>query len=738
VGGLQGSFESWVNLQHGYWWTDEQLVGAATDPIRSIAGWNGKVGWSGDRTGDVLLCESDEARTEAVDRSYIEAFGFLFPQRFPAGIKLEPDRNLDGKRYSIVRARPRGADPVELWVSSMTGLIERVRRMTGMDKGVTVYGDFRAVDGLTLPFAWQDLGMIPGEVITRIDIASVEVGKTPPAGIFDPPASTLRPLEFPAGRSSVTVNFDFSEGYISIPVSINGMPAEEFGFDTGSTSTIATNWARAKGLKFDAAGVGMGGGAGEAAMGMATVNRIEVGGLRTTNQDVSVTDLPVDTWRGTLGYALVRSTVVQIDYASRRLTLSPPDSFRKPANAVALPIRFASNSEPLVEASVDGKRGEFQLDTGQDMALTVNRPFAQRNGLIAKYGAGVKATVEGVGGQGEAVEFTPAMFTVGGFRPSVGDADILVSGAGTAEAEHVAGSIGNGILKQFTVTLDYAHRIAYFEKNAAFGLPDDAPAETPTRGALRGDAMGGGLGLAKPGSPIPTAQSLLAKAISIEKTQAAEKFAFREDEERSTVDKNGKALAPSRRTYDNIMLEGEVYRKLILIEGKPPDAKRQKQIDSDMERERTLRRADTAATGRHAVRSGDLAEIARMCNSTVTGQELVSGRMAWRVESLPRPGYKPANQEEAKFLNARRVTWFDSQEGAAVKFLEVFVRATAGLLPGTEIERVLGKHGDAWVKDSLDWRYSLKLYGVVRGQGVVHVRYYDYKRFDVKSKIVDQ
>jgi len=311
VGGLQGSFESWVNLQHGYWWTDEQLVGAATDPIRSIAGWNGKVGWSGDRTGDVLLCESDEARTEAVDRSYIEAFGFLFPQRFPAGIKLEPDRNLDGKRYSIVRARPRGADPVELWVSSMTGLIERVRRMTGMDKGVTVYGDFRAVDGLTLPFAWQDLGMIPGEVITRIDIASVEVGKTPPAGIFDPPASTLRPLEFPAGRSSVTVNFDFSEGYISIPVSINGMPAEEFGFDTGSTSTIATNWARAKGLKFDAAGVGMGGGAGEAAMGMATVNRIEVGGLRTTNQDVSVTDLPVDTWRGTLGYALVRSTVVR-------------------------------------------------------------------------------------------------------------------------------------------------------------------------------------------------------------------------------------------------------------------------------------------------------------------------------------------------------------------------------------------------------------------------------------------
>jgi len=507
VGALEGSFESWVDLRHGYWWTDEQLVGAATGPVRSIAGWNGKVSWSGDRTGDVLLSESDEARAGAMGRGYIDAFGFLFPKRFPAGIRLGPDQNLDGKRYRIVQARPRGADPVELWVGSETRLIEGVRQMTGIDKSTTVYGDFRRVDGLTLPFEWQDLGMNPGEVITRIDIASVEVGKTPPAGIFDPPPSTLPSLEFPAGQSSVAVDFDFRENYISFPVSINGMPAEEFGFDTGSTSTISTNWARAKGLKFDAAGVSMGGGAGEAATGMATVNRIEIGELRMTNQDVSVTGLPVDTWRGLLGYELARSTLVQIDYASRRITFSKPDSFRKPANAVALPIRFAANSEPLVEASIDGKRGEFQIDTGQDMALSVNRPFAERNGLIAKYGAGVKGEVEGVGGRSETVEFTPGMFAVAGFRPSVGEASILLSGTGAAAEEHVAGSIGNGILKQFTVTLDYAHRMAYFKKNAVFGI-SDVPIEILTRPALQGDSKGGWLGLAKLGLPGKTVEIL--------------------------------------------------------------------------------------------------------------------------------------------------------------------------------------------------------------------------------------
>src|SRR5579871_3780682 len=55
VGALQGSFESWVDLQHGYWWSDEQLAGAATGTVREVAGWNGKVSWSGDRTGYVLI-----------------------------------------------------------------------------------------------------------------------------------------------------------------------------------------------------------------------------------------------------------------------------------------------------------------------------------------------------------------------------------------------------------------------------------------------------------------------------------------------------------------------------------------------------------------------------------------------------------------------------------------------------------------------------------------------------------
>ena len=116
------------------------------------------------------------------------------------------------------------------------------------------------------------------------------------------------------------------------------------------------------------------------------------------------------------------------------------------------------------------------------------------------------------------------------------------------------------------------------------------------------------------------------------------------------------------------MLEGGVYRKLILIDGKPPAPKLQKTIDAEMEKERSARRAHpAAATGRHEVGVGDLDKIARMCDSKVTGEEMASGRMAWRVESLPKPDYKPANKDEEKFLSQRRVTWFDTAEGVAIK-----------------------------------------------------------------------
>jgi hypothetical protein len=258
----------------------------------------------------------------------------------------------------------------------------------------------------------------------------------------------------------------------------------------------------------------------------------------------------------------------------------------------------------------------------------------------------------------------------------------------------------------------------------------------PVRNALLLCAIVG-QALAEDAPPSP--ETLLRKAIELQKAQDAKgwRFTFREDEEKFSKDKNGNAEPARRRTYENIMLEGDLYRKLVQIDGQPPSPKMQKEIEAEMEHERAYRRTHHG-TRAHEVRAGTLEQIARMCDSKTVGEEEVSGRKAWRVESLPRPDYKPADKDEEKFFGARRVTWFDEQTGAAIKYLEVFIRPTAGFQPGSEIERTFGLHSDAWLEDSLILRYDVKMMAVVRGRGEARYRYYDYKKFEVESKITIQ
>jgi hypothetical protein len=121
-----------------------------------------------------------------------------------------------------------------------------------------------------------------------------------------------------------------------------------------------------------------------------------------------------------------------------------------------------------VEASVDGIGGEFQLDTGQGSSLFINRPFAEQNGLLQKYGSGRQGSIRGVGGKARAVAFRPSEFAVGSLTPAITDAEIMLSKTGSGAEENVAGTISNQILRQYKVTLDYGNEAIYLERDLSY------------------------------------------------------------------------------------------------------------------------------------------------------------------------------------------------------------------------------------------------------------------------------
>jgi hypothetical protein len=143
-------------------------------------------------------------------------------------------------------------------------------------------------------------------------------------------------------------------------------------------------------------------------------------------------------------------------------------------------FRFIDN-EIYLPVSVNGQPQQgFLFDTGSTNAIDTGKAQALRLKVeMAGAAYGGEGEAAGVGGVSRTVVFGPSQFAIGSLRPRVSGATISLAESGSAVQEHVAGAIGNPILKQFVVTFDYAHRVVYFEKNAAFGKPDAGDENRP-------------------------------------------------------------------------------------------------------------------------------------------------------------------------------------------------------------------------------------------------------------------
>lgn len=239
----------------------------------------------------------------------------------------------------------------------------------------------------------------------------------------------------------------------------------------------------------------------------------------------------------------------------------------------------------------------------------------------------------------------------------------------------------------------------------------------------------------------PSPAGLIARAIAAQTTQTQRgwKYTCREDHEQQQLDKNGKPDGPpSTKTYDHIMLEGENYSKLILIDGKPLDAKTQKKVDEGLEKTRAERRRNGFLSFHRTVSLGGLDLLMRLFDNKVTGEETVLGRKTWRMESEPKPGYKPASKNEEDAMSSRRVSWFDQEDGIRIKETSIFVRATNSFQPGTTFDLEYIKIGEDWLLSDAVMHVELKMMPLVGGRVESHQRYSDYKRFSVDSTLTPQ
>jgi len=471
AGGLSGPAEQWVDLVGARYATRLEL-----GPAAMAAGFDGTVAWQRSANGEVVVQDAEAARRAAATDAWLHARGWWFAERHPAAFEALGRREADGRAFDVVRCTPAGGQDVALWFDAATHRLDRLVQEQLGRLATRRFDDWRAVEGLWLPFRVRSGNGDPRfDRVTEFE--SVQVDAPPPPGVFELPAQSFTDVAFAGGASSARIPVTVANHHVFVPVTLDGH-ALRFLLDTGGVNLVAEATARRIGLASIGAMEARGPGERSVGSGFARVERLDIGGtVALERQLLRVIDLPgfdaVEGVRvdGVLGVELFKRLVVQIDYAGATLTLSASATFTTPPSTHALPLTFFGHF-PGVAASLDGVEGQFWLDTGNRGGLVLHAPFVAAHGLDRRYRTSAETTIGwGIGGRVLGRVARGGRLALGALAVDAPVLRLPAAHDGPLAMRHVAGNIGGEILSRFVVTFDYARRVVHLAANPGADRP---------------------------------------------------------------------------------------------------------------------------------------------------------------------------------------------------------------------------------------------------------------------------
>lgn len=291
----------------------------------------------------------------------------------------------------------------------------------------------------------------------------------------------LADLEVRENFKRVDIRFEYINGFVIVPVLFEGLLPLNFIFDTGAEHTIITQREITDLLQIDykrrftILGSDL---STELYAYLAQGVNLKMGDILAKNRAVLV--LEEDYMRfedyagidihGILGADFFRRFIVRIDYRRQVISFFNPNNFEGPGEAFTeVDARFL-RSKPYLMADVaqgsDSSHLNFLLDTGAALPLLINTQSAPglhipERVIPTNLGAGLGGFLLGYQGQVDELKLPP--FTFSQVVTSYQEYDL--PNIDTTQLDRRNGIIGNGILRRFTVVLNYIEEKAYFAPN---------------------------------------------------------------------------------------------------------------------------------------------------------------------------------------------------------------------------------------------------------------------------------
>jgi len=300
------------------------------------------------------------------------------------------------------------------------------------------------------------------------------------AAANDPQTSVerLAPAFEVRGHTPAIVSFQLIANAVVVHVKLNGRGPYALLFDSGAVNFISPQIAEELDLAVGESEEGSGIGKRTVTVGETEVESVQIGEAVLHRQRFHVVPLPYvmehgfpEAIVGGVGYELLQRIALRIDFARRQLSMWDGATFQYHGRGDAVPFVLQGHV-PIVNGSVDGLPGMFEIDTGAEDSLSLNTPFVKQNDVMQKYSARLYGFAgEGIGGRENAYFVRVHKFEVGSIPVHSIVTELSQDTAGATSESTIAGIVGIGVLKRFNIVFDYRDRKIYVEKNSNYDHP---------------------------------------------------------------------------------------------------------------------------------------------------------------------------------------------------------------------------------------------------------------------------
>lgn len=353
------------------------------------------------------------------------------------------------RRYVVGITMGDGLVPAYVVVDPATWRPERAAVAWDAGERSFVFADYAAPSGVLVPTMVTSgyRGREQAWTTTRVGAG---------AGTFAMPAAEGVSYDTAASPILEGVDGEGGGGHLFVRPTVEGRDLGWFHVDTGAPFNMLDTRVA------DSLGLEMVGSMGPRSIRI--LKELRVGQLVLRNQPVMVTDLstfsaPDSAGRaGVIGGPVFEHAIVTFDYPGKRLSVFSPEAFHE---RVADWESLSLEGPPVIEASFDGAKDRFYIDTGKSGTVSFMSQAAAAAGLLTgrTFTEAENETVEGT--SFELVTHLES-FTVGGEKFQDPEVRIKPPGTTNDELGSVAGYVGRGFFGDRRVIFDYAGgRIAF-------------------------------------------------------------------------------------------------------------------------------------------------------------------------------------------------------------------------------------------------------------------------------------